>query len=118
MKKQEDVEAWRLGMNFFFELHNYIDNVKATVVIFSLKGKADIWWEDVKWVRDNMTYDLSWREFKRIFRKKYLLERYYNNKAKYFYELKMGSMTDEAYTTKFLELLRYVLYITDDKAKV
>ena len=27
----------------------------------------------------------------------------------------MGSMTDEEYTTKFLELLRYVLYLTDEK---
>lgn len=30
----------------------------------------------------------------------------------------MGSMTDEDYMTKFLELLRYVLYLTDEKAKV
>ena len=30
----------------------------------------------------------------------------------------MGSMIDEEYTIKFLELLRYVLYIIDEKAKV
>lgn len=30
----------------------------------------------------------------------------------------MGSMTDEEYTTKFLELLKYVLYLTYEKAKV
>ena len=47
-----------------------------------------------------------------------MLERYYNNKVKEFYELKMGSMTNEEYTTKFLELLRYVLYLIDEKAKV
>lgn len=61
---------------------------------------------------------MSWHEFKRIFRKKYFSERYYDNKAKEFYELKMGSMTYEEYTTKFLELLRYVLYLKDEKAKV
>jgi len=60
---------------------------------------------------------LSWREFKRIFRKKYLLERYYDGKAREFYELKMGSMTNEEYTMKFLELLRYVPYLTDENAK-
>jgi len=27
-------------------------------------------------------------------------------------------MTDEEYTTKFLELLRYVSYLTDEKTKV
>ena len=47
-----------------------------------------------------------------------MLERYYDSKAKEFYELKMGSMTDEEYTTKFLELLRYVPYLKDEKAKV
>jgi len=30
----------------------------------------------------------------------------------------MGSMTDEEYMTMFLELLRYVPYLTDEKAKV
>ena len=56
----------------------------------------------MKWVRDIKTEELSWHEFKRLFRRKYLSERYYDGKAKEFYELKMGSMTDEEYTTKFL----------------
>ena len=42
----------------------------------------------------------------------------YNIKAKEFYELKMGSMIDQEYTTKFLELLSYVPYLTYEKAKV
>ena len=33
-------------------------------------------------------------------------------------ELKMGSMTNEDYTTNFLELLRYVPYLKDEKAKI
>ena len=44
-------------------------------------------------------------------------ERYYDSKAKDLYEFKMGLMIDEEYTTKFLELLRYLLYIKDEKAK-
>jgi len=48
VKKLEDAEAWILGMNKLFELHEYTDNMKARVAIFSLKGKVDIWWEDVK----------------------------------------------------------------------
>lgn len=104
-------------MNKFFEFHDYTKNMKAMIDIFSLKGKADIWGEDVKWVRDIMTKELSWHEFKRLCRKKYLSERYYDSKAKDFYELKMGLMTYEEYTTKFLELLRYVPYLKDEKAK-
>eukprot|EP00253_Pinus_taeda_P023658 PITA_23658 len=93
-------------MNKFFELHESTKYMKAKISIFNLKGKADIWWEDVKQVRDIRTEDLSWHEFKRIFRNKYILERYYDSKAKELYELNMGSMIDEEYMTKFLELLR------------
>jgi len=38
---------------------------------------------------------LIWEEFERLFRKKYLPERYYDGKAKEFYKLKMGSMKNE-----------------------
>jgi len=54
MKKSQDVEAWLLGMNKFFRLHDYSENMKAKIATFCLKGKADIWWEDVKNVRDFM----------------------------------------------------------------
>jgi len=40
----------------------------------------------VKWVRDIRIKELSWHEFKRIFRKKYLLERYYDKKSREFCE--------------------------------
>ena len=48
VKKLEDAEAWILGMNKLFELHDYKDNLKARVMIFSLKCKVYIWWEYVK----------------------------------------------------------------------
>ena len=60
-KKSEDAEAWILGMNKFFELHEYTDNMKAIIVIFNLKVKTNIWWEDVKWVKGIRIDDLSWR---------------------------------------------------------
>jgi len=43
---------------------------------------------------------------------------YYDSKAKELYELNMGSMIDEKYMAKFLELLRYVPYLKYEKAKV
>ena len=51
-------------------------------------------------------------------KKKYFSERYYGRKAKEFNELKMGSMIDEEYMTKLLELLRHVPYLNDEKEKV
>lgn len=76
-----------------------------------------IWWEYVKHVRDIKTNDLTWHEFKRLSRKRYLLERYYDSKTKEFYELNMGSMIDEEYMTMFLALLRYIPYLKYEKDK-
>lgn len=72
VKKPKDEKAWILWMNKLFELHEDTYNMKAIITIFNLKGKEGICWEDVKWVRYIRTYDLSWWEFKRLLRKKYL----------------------------------------------
>jgi len=42
LKKSEDAEAWFLGMNKFFELHDYIENMKSMIFIFNLKWKENI----------------------------------------------------------------------------
>lgn len=62
--------------------------------------------------------ELTWSEFERLFRKRYLSERYYDDKEKEFYEIKMGSMTGEEYTSNFLEMLRSVPYLKEEKAKI
>jgi len=92
--------------------------MQIRITMFSLKGKLDIWWEDVKNVRDTHEEELTWSEFEILFRNKYLSERYYDNREKELYELKMGSMTDEEYTSRFLELLRYVPYLKEEKVKI
>jgi len=92
--------------------------MKEKITTFNLKGKADIWWEDVKNAKGIQEDDLTLNEFERLFTKNYLSERYYDEKAKDFYELHMGSMTDDEYTSRFLELLRYVPYLKEEKAKV
>jgi len=118
MNKSQDAKAWLPGMKKLFRLHDYSENMKARIALFSLKCKANISWEDMKNVKDIHEDDLNWHAFERLFRKKYLYERYYDDKAKEFYELWMGSMTYEEYTSIFLELLRYVRYLRKEKAKV
>lgn len=93
MKRSEDSKAWLLGMKNLFELHDYIENMKSRITIFNLKGKKDIWWEDVNHFIGIKVEELCWHSFKRLFIKKYLSEIYYDGKDKEFYEFKMGSMT-------------------------
>lgn len=92
--------------------------MKAKITTFSLIGKSYIWWEDVKNFRGIREKYFLWDEFERLFKKKYLTERYYDDRSKEFYEPQMGSMIDDEYTSRFLKLLRYVTYLKDDKAKI
>jgi len=43
MKKPEHVDMWVIVMKKFFELHDYTENIKDRITIFSLKGRASIW---------------------------------------------------------------------------
>jgi hypothetical protein len=88
------------------------------VVSFNLNGKASIWWEDLKNVKGIHEDGLSWERFEIYFRKKYLSEKYFDEKIKEFYELKLGKLTIEEYVSRFLDFLRYVPYIKEENVKV
>ena len=53
-----------------------------------------------------------------MLKQKYLSDRYYDDKIKEFHELKLGQHTMAEYANNFLELLRYVRYIKDEKVKI
>jgi hypothetical protein len=118
IKKGEEAEAWILGLKKYFRVHNYSENLKSRITIFNLNGKASIWWEDLRNVKGIREKGLSWNKFEKYFKKKYLSEWYYDEKMKEFYELKLGQLTIDEYINKFLELMRYVPYIKDEKVKM
>ena len=99
-------------------MQDYSGNMKERVSIFNLNGRASIWWEHFKQVKKISERRLKWKQFKKYFKQKYLYDRYYDDKIKEFHELRLGQQTMEEYTNKFLELLRYVRYIKDEKVKV
>ena len=45
-------------------------------------------------------------------------ERFFDQKVKEFHELRMGSMTMDAFINIFLDLLHYVPYIKEEKVKI
>jgi len=87
MNKPWDVEAQLLRVRKLFRLHDYSKNMKARVATFSLKSKVDISWEYVKNGRCIHEEDFSWIEFKRLFKKKYLIKMYFDDNTKEFYEI-------------------------------
>ena len=92
--------------------------MKARVSIFNLIGRASIWWDHFKQVKNINERNIVWKQFQKYFNNKYLFDLYYDDKIKEFNELKLGQQTMEEYANKFLELLRYVRYIKDEKVKI
>jgi hypothetical protein len=117
-KKNEDAETWLLGMRKYFQLQNYSSHAEGRISIYQLKGKASIWWDQLVQVQCLKEKNVTWKEFKKHFEKKYLAKRYYDKKMKEFFELKLGSMTIDEYERRFLELLKYVPFIKDEAVKI
>jgi hypothetical protein len=40
----EEAEAWLLDIKKYLQIYNYSSNMKVRMAIYSLKGKANIWW--------------------------------------------------------------------------
>ena len=64
-----------------------------------------MWWDQLVKVHHIRERDITCKEFKKHFEKKYLTKRYYDKKMKKLFELKLGSMTIDGYERIFLELL-------------
>jgi hypothetical protein len=92
--------------------------MKIIMAIYNLKGKASIWWQDLKLAKGLKEKQLEWSDFKKYFKKKYLSERYYERKMNEFYELRLEQFMTEDLINKFLELLRFIPYIQEDKVKI
>jgi hypothetical protein len=117
-KKEEDVETWLLGMRKYFQLQNYSSHAEGRISMYQLKGKASMWWDQLVQVQHIRERDITWKEFKRYFERKYLTKRYYDRKMKEFFELKLDNKTIDEYERKFLELLKYVPFIKDESVKI
>ena len=88
------------------------------MAIYNLTGKAYIWWQDLKQVKGIKEKNINWSTFKKYFKNKFLSKQYYEEQAKEFYELKLGTMNMKELNNIFLSLLRYMAYIVDEKYKV
>jgi hypothetical protein len=117
-KKEEDAETWLLGMRKYFQLQNYSSHAEGRIVMYQLKGKESMWWDQFVQEQHISEKYTTWKEFKRYFEKKYLTKRYYDRKMEEFFELKLGNMTIDEYEQRFLELLKYVPFIKDEVVKI
>ena len=90
IKNGQEAKAWLLGMRKYFQVQDYSGNMKARVSIFNLTGRASIWWEHFRQVKRINERKIVWKQFQKYFKKKYLSERYYDDKFKEFHEKRLG----------------------------
>jgi hypothetical protein len=45
--KEEDAKTWLLGMTKYFQLQNYSSHAKGRIVMYQIKGKASMWWDQL-----------------------------------------------------------------------
>ena len=118
VEKGGEAEAFLPGTKKYFQIYNYSDRLKYQMDIYYLTGKDNIWWQDIKRVKTLKQKYVTWRNFKKYLKRKFLSKQYYEERAKYFYKLRLGSMTMKKLSSKFLSLLRYVPYIIDENPKI
>ena len=75
--KGEEAEAWLSGMKKYFQIYDQSNELKAKMAICNPTGKKDIWWQDIKKVKGIKEIYVTWKTFKNVFKRKYLLEQYY-----------------------------------------
>jgi hypothetical protein len=46
-KKEEDVKTWLVGMSKYFQLQNYSSHAEGRIVMYQLKVKASMWWDQL-----------------------------------------------------------------------
>jgi hypothetical protein len=117
-EREDDAEAWFLGLRRYFQLHNYSSNLEARISTYHLHGKAAMWWDQLKQVEHVNEIGITWKQFKKYFQKENLSENFYDKKIQDFFELRLGSMSMSEYEKKFLGLLKYVRFIGDEKVKI
>jgi len=59
----QEAETWLLGMERYFKIEKYNGNKKARLAIFTLQGRAFIWWEHMVVVRGINEEKIDWNQF-------------------------------------------------------
>ena len=81
-ESKEAFEAWLIDKGKYFQTCEYTDKLKAWLEVYQLRGNFTLWWEEIKTVRKINEEQVTWQEFHKHFKEKYLTEHYYDEKAR------------------------------------
>ena len=72
VQKGEDAEALLSRMKKYFHIYNYSDKLKARMDIYNLTRKDNIWWQDIKRVKNMKEKYLTCRVFKKYLKRMFM----------------------------------------------
>jgi hypothetical protein len=64
-EREDDVEAWLLGLKRYFHLHNYSSNLEARISTYHLHRNVAMWWDQLKKVEHINESRITWKQFKK-----------------------------------------------------
>ena len=79
-ESEEAAKAWLLNIKWYFQVSTCDDNLRACLTIFQMSGKAALWLQEAKSMNNIQSNELSWKRSKKLFKNKYMFERYYDEK--------------------------------------
>jgi hypothetical protein len=97
---------------------NYHSRVETRISTYHLQFKETMWWDYLKKSKHLDDKRVSWKQFKGYFQEKYLSKHCYQRNMKYFFELKLGSMTMDEYEYRLFEFFKYMDFIKYEKFKI
>ena len=71
-------------MRKYFQIYNFSNELNDQMAVYNLNRKSYIWWNDINKVGGIKEIYITWKTFKKIFKRKYLSEQYYEEKEKGF----------------------------------
>ncbi|WOH15373.1 hypothetical protein DCAR_0934911 [Daucus carota subsp. sativus] len=101
-----EAESWLKRTKRVFNMMHCGDEEKFDYAVSLLQDDAYDWWETVP-DSDAQPPKLTWDDFQREFKDKYMPEIYRDEKQREFLNLKQGNMTVAEYEVKFTQLSRY-----------
>jgi len=107
-----DADDWLRGIKRRLELVKCTDKEGLNIATLQLRGIANSWWDCFCAIHPDPA-NIGWAEFAQAFREYHLMEGTMAAKAEEFRNLQMGTMTVREYTTKFIQLMRYVPEFTE-----
>ncbi|KAH9329784.1 hypothetical protein KI387_001892, partial [Taxus chinensis] len=92
-------------------------NTKARIIVYHLEEHVVLRWAHLKQVKGYVDSTITWENFEKKFRTRYVSVNHRERKKTKFHSLKQNNMIVTEYEARFLDLIHHVEYMKDEESK-